>query len=97
MISIPQSSMEELLRQDHPYWTDQAIEVEAAKLTANLDPRFENPLLKYIKGKKTDVECGDYSISAICLMRQCSYLEALTLLDEYIKDPAKGKALILRR
>ena len=31
------------------------------------------------------------------MRRRCSYLQAVLLMDAYLKDPRNGKALILRR
>lgn len=97
--SITQKEMEALLRADHPAWDAGALERRAQELAGALDDRFDEPLRRYVReGEETNLRHGEFSLTQIrALRRKCSYMQAVVLMDAYLKDPLNGKALILRR
>ncbi len=97
--SVTQEEMERLLQKEHPAWTSRAIFNEATQLLQGLDNRFEPFLRTYLDtGKMTDYTHGEFSLFLIRgLRRNCSYLQAVLLMDTYLKNPRNGRALILRR
>lgn len=97
--TISNQELEHLLALDHPSWTDQAIAQEAEECRNFLDGRLDAPLRRYLDtGKPQQFQHGEFSLLLIQAMRcGCSYLQAVLLMDAYLKDPRNGKALILRR
>ena len=87
--AISNQELEHLLTLDHPTWSTQAITQQAE----------EAPLRRYLDtGKPQQFQAGEFSLLLIQAMRHgCSYLQAVLLMDAYLKDPCNGKALILRR
>lgn len=97
--TISNQELEHLLTLDHPAWTPQAIAQQAEAYRNFLDDRLEAPLRHYLDtGKPQQFQSGEFSLLLIQAMRHgCSYLQAVLLMDAYLKDPQNGKALILRR
>ena len=97
--TISNQELEHLLTLDHPTWTPQAIAQQAEEYRNFLDDRLDAPLRRYLDtGKPQQFQSGEFSLLLIQAMRRrCSYLQAVLLLDAYLKDPQNGKALILRR
>ena len=95
---ISVTGMEELLRREHPNWSDAALKSLAWRYVDTLDPRLEAPLARYAAtGSRTELEAGEFTLFAICALCQCGYVDAVILMDGYLKDPIQGKAQILRR
>ena len=97
--AISNQELEHLLTLDHPTWTPQAIAQQAEAYRNFLDDRLDAPLRHYLDtGKPQQFRVGEFSLLLIQAMRHgCSYLQAVLLMDAYLKDPCNGKALILRR
>lgn len=97
--AISNQELEHLLILDHPTWTAQAIAQQAEEYRQFLDDRLEEPLRRYLDtGKPQQFQSGEFSLLLIQALRHgCSFLQAVTLMDAYLKDPRNGKALILRR
>ena len=97
--AISNQELEHLLPLDHPTWSTQAITQQAEEYRQFLDDRLEAPLRRYLDtGKPQQFQAGEFSLLLIQAMRHgCSYLQAVLLMDAYLKDPCNGKALILRR
>lgn len=87
------------LRNEHPFWTREAIQREAEQCLELWDESLSDVLSEYLRqGYEADLHYGEFSLNLIKALRNnCSYLCALGLMDSYIKDPLQGKALILRR
>lgn len=87
------------LKKEHPSWDERAIAEDAADLAARLDARLEDALIGFLReGKRTDFREGEFSVLMIQAFRgNCPFLEAVELMDAYLKDPVQGKAQILRR
>lgn len=95
---ISVAGMEELLRSEHPGWTDEALCSLAWRYVDTLDPRLETPLARYAAtGERTELKAGEFTLLAICALCRCGYVDAVILMDGYLKDPIQGKAQILRR
>lgn len=97
--AISNQELEHLLTLDHPTWTTQAITQQAEEYRQFLDDRLEEPLRRYLDtGKPQQFQSGEFSLLLIQALRHgCSFLQAVALMDAYLKDPRNGKALILRR
>lgn len=94
--------MRELLRRQHPAWDADYLECCAARQLAELDPCLGDILYSYCTcGTTSDfshTHRGEtFSVLEICAMRRCGYPEAVFLMNGYIRDPASGRARILRR
>lgn len=96
---ISRQDLERLLLQDHPTWIADAITRQAEEYRLRLDERLEEPLRQYLQtGTPQEFSYGEFSLLFIQALRHgCSYFQAVTLMDAYLKDPLNGKALILRR
>lgn len=100
MISISSpKTLESLYAAAHPGWSSEAIQEIITRFLDRCDPRLEKPLEAYgAFGVEADYAYGEFSLSLICALRRgCSFLDAVMLMNEYMLDPVKGKALILRR
>lgn len=100
MISISSPKiLESLYAAAHPGWNSEAIQKTITSFLDRCDPRLEKALEAYTAfGVESDYTYGEFSLSLICALRRgCSFLDAVMLMNEYMLDPLKGKALILRR
>lgn len=63
-----------------------------------LSPQLYSSVNQWIRGEPIDDVCvGEFSIKGIIDIRSDGdYLKAMLLLSDYIADPRKGKALIMR-
>ncbi len=97
--SVSVKELEALVAADHPEWDRRAIEETAKEYAGMLDDRFDEPLRRYVReGEMAELRHGEFSLYLIRAMRKnCSYLQAVVLMDAYLKDELNGKALILRR
>lgn len=88
-----------LIAQAHPGWTTDAVQEHARAYAETLDERLLGPLRAHIDtGATPNFRHGEFSVTQIQRMaRGRSYLDALVLMDAYLKDEASGRALILRR
>ena len=98
----PQVHPEEIARliaQAHPGWTTEAVQEHACACAKTLDERLLGLLRAHIDtGTTPNFRQGEFSVIQIQRMaRGRSYLDALVLMDAYLKDEASGRALILRR
>lgn len=100
MIStITCQELEALLARENPSWNPQSIRERAEEYLLTLDERLAPFLTAFVKkGEKIDYQYGEFSIYLIQALRHnCSFFEAILLMDAYLKDSLNGKALILRR
>lgn len=100
MIStITCQELESLLSLENPSWNSQTIHARANEYLSTLDERLAPCLTAFVKyNEKIDYQHGEFSIYLIQALRHnCSFLEAIFLMDAYMKDALNGKALILRR
>ncbi len=97
--SITNNELAAALAKENPAWTKGALANAAKEYLSCWDDRLESVLTKYIKeGKATDFKHGEFSIFIIRALRHnCGFLQAVSLMDAYLKDTTNGKALILRR
>ena len=94
--------MKDLLQRQHPGWDGAYLERCAAQQLAELDPRLGDILYSYCTyGTTSDfshTHRGEtFSVLEIRAMRRCGYPEAVFLMNGYIRNPASGRARILRR
>lgn len=96
--TVTVDALAKLILREHPQWDAGAVRARAERDVQTLDARFDQPLAEYAAGaRRREEESGEFSLLQIQAMRGCGYLDAVELLDAYIRDPARGKALILRR
>ena len=97
--NVSLEQMTEQLHTDNPGWTAEAAGREAAKYMANWDERLSDSVNDFLENRiETDYRHGEFSILLIKALRHnCSYLQAVGMMDAYMKDSVNGKALILRR
>lgn len=94
--SVNTNQIEAIIKKDHPLWVDEAICSMAEKYISNLDSMLDEPLSHYLNsGVEDDFTYGEFSIKLIQAFRSCSYFDAIVIMNEYIKDPVKGKAKLL--
>ena len=88
-----------LVAQAHPGWTAEAVCEHANMYASTLDERLLTLLRAHIDtGATPNFRHGEFSVIQIQrLARNRSYLDALLLMDAYLKDEAAGRARILRR
>lgn len=99
LVSITIDEMERLIAQDYPHRDKRAVRALAEEYVAGFDPRLDEPLRKYLDGMPAEsFRYKDFSLFQIRHLKQGrSFLTAVMMMNEYIKDPDSGKLLILRR
>ena len=97
--SVSAEEIEILIRKDHPHWNSEAVHKRAMVYKESLDDRLDEPLRILIQeNRMADLQYGAFSLYHICALRHnCSYFQAILLMDAYMKDQQDGKALIFRR
>lgn len=84
------------LSQAHPHWAPQAWQDKAlwfeTELSAELQPFLANWLQT---GAEKEYASGAFSLRKIMGLCGVDYLDALDLMDLYLKDPRRGQAAIL--
>ena len=96
--SLSISEMEKILSKEQHFVRNEDLRQRAGELLDSLDSRFDEILSVYSKtGKYTDYSENNISVLSICALRNCGFLEAVILMNEYIKNPEKGLAMIVRR
>lgn len=91
--------LESFLAKEHPSWHAQSIHDHATEYLSTIDESLAPAITSLIKtGEHVDYQYGEFSLYLIQALRHnCSFWEAIVLMDAYIKDSLNGKALILRR
>lgn len=97
--NITSQELELFLAKEHPTWNAQSVYNHANEYLTSIDERLSISVEALVKsGERIDFQHGEFSLYLIQSLRQnCSYWDAIILMDAYIKDPLNGKALILRR
>ena len=96
--NISVKDLQQAIALDHPFWDSAAARNQAEEYIATIDERLEEPLRLFLcENRKTDFSHGEFSILMIQSFCRCSYVDAVVLMDAYLKDPRNGKAMILRR
>lgn len=97
--NITNEELELFLIKEHPVWHTQSVQDHAKEYLSSIDDRLSPAIEALVRtGDHVDYQHGEFSLYLIQALRQnCSYWEAIILMDAYMKDPLNGKALILRR
>lgn len=97
--SITIQELAQVLVNEHPSWSADAVMKQAKEYLSCIDLRLNEVVKAYVKDNKMiDYQYGEFSIYLIRALRHnCSFFQAIILMDAYLKDPMNGKALILRR
>ena len=97
--TLTNKELADYLAKEHPSWSESSIQKQASEYLLILDDRLTESLTSFIKnGDCVDFAYGEFSIYLIRALRHnCSYFEAIVLMDAYLKDALNGKAMILRR
>ena len=96
LVSI--SEMETMLAKERHFSRREDLLKEARNYCSSLDSRLDKVLSVYAKeGRYTDFNEGDMSVLTIASLRRCGFLEAVVLMDGYLKDPQTGLDRIIRR
>lgn len=86
------------LREIYPTIDKNALLDIAREKIRTMENVLEPMILLYLADNQlTELEYGEFSLSYIMALRGCKYPKAVLLMDEYIRNPAKGKYSILRR
>lgn len=96
------ADMKKLIEEQNPAFHKDYVEKKAKELIEVLDPRLDDVIEAYCKTSvKTDFSATQngetFSLYEIMAMRNCSYYEAILLLDAFMKDAKTGRVRILRR
>mgnify|MGYP006968134044 CR=1 FL=1 len=99
MLNISSIELESKYASFHPSWNTDAIHRIIDEFIRNCDSRLESSITSYVLyEQEVDFEYGEFSIYLIrALCNNCCYLDAVMLMNKYLQDSFKGKALILRR
>ena len=96
---VSYEEMLSLIKKDHPFWVEEAQKDEAARYISEFDERLDLPLRQYLDtGEEPMFRYEEYSLYRIQNVKKGrSFLEAVRLMNEYIKDKDNGLLLIYRR
>lgn len=100
MINISsKDNLKEKIRLEHPSWDSNALDNYTSELIATCSKELEKVIEKYVSdNEETDYSHGEFTIFLIRAMRNnCGFIDAVVLMDAYLKDAFHGKALITRR
>lgn len=82
-------------RRVHPDYDKRAYPKLARKLADSLLPELEPTVREWLRtGREVDFRHGDYSLRDIMELRPALYVDAIEVMNEYIRDPAAGALLI---
>lgn len=97
--NISAEQLADTILANNPNWSAQAAKEQAAEYISQWDECLSEAVHNYLStGFETDYKYGEFSILLIKALRHnCSYLQAVSLMDAYIKNSLNGKAMILRR
>lgn len=96
--NITLEQLEQLFRREYPHWAESAYPKHAQRAKETMDERLEEAVIAFAQdGTCTDVREGEFSVHGIQRLRHCGFLEALLLMDEYMKDERAGRMRIMRR
>ena len=97
--SVSPEEIETLILKDHPHWNRAAVRRKAQVYKDSIDDRLDEPLRILIQeNRMADIQYGEFSLYHIRALRHnCSYFQAILLMDAYMKNQQDGKALIFRR
>ena len=93
------TNLEEKILSEHPDWSRNSVKNMANEFIMTCDSRLETVIEDYIsKDIQNDFSNGEFTVFLIrAIQHDCGFLDAIMLMDAYLKDPLHGKALILRR
>lgn len=95
---VDDNIMYNFLREIYPTAEPNALMNKAKENIEGIDSVFDDIIFNYCKdGTLTEYTHGEFCLSLIMALCDCSYPQAIILMDEYIKKPLIGKAKILRR
>lgn len=99
MLNISTTELESKYAFFHPSWNADAVHKIIDGFIKNCDSRLEPCITSYaLYEQELDFEYEEFSIYLIRALRNnCCYLDAVMLMNEYLQNSFKGKALILRR
>lgn len=90
-----------LLRQldrAHPYWSAEARSDRARALAEELSPQLRPVMVKWLdSGLEGEYDAGEFSVRRLMGLCGVGYLDALELMDTYLKDPEAGRTAIFFR
>ena len=76
---------------EHPQYLPEAWALLAQRLARDLDPALEPTLRRWLAtGEEGDYAAGEFTLEKVRRLRRVSWLEALALLNEYLRDPEQG-------
>lgn len=84
---------------ENPAWAPEMARQQAEESLLFWDDRLAPVVESYVEqGILSNFSHGEFSVLLIRGLRHnCGFLQAVGLMDAYLKDPLHGKALILRR
>ncbi len=95
---VDEYTMYKFLREIYPTADSNALMKKATQCIKNLDSVFDDIILNYcMDGTLTEYTHGEFSLSLIMSICNCNFPQAVLFMDNYIKNPVKGKADILHR
>lgn len=99
LVDITIDEMERLIAQEYPHRDKRAVRKLAEEYVSSFDARLNEPLRKYLRGMPAEnFRYKEFSLYQIRhLKKGRSFLTAVVMMNDYIKDPDSGKLLILRR
>ena len=86
------------LTRDHGDWAPAQRARRAQEIMRETHELLDAPLYDFLTtGQRTDFRFGEFSVLQIQMMEPSrSYLDAVGLMTEYMRDPKLGRSLILR-
>lgn len=87
--------LEEEYRRAHPDYDKRAYQKLAQRLADSLMPQLEPVVREWLQtGNEAAFRHGSYSLQDIMELRPALYVDAIEVMNEYIRDPSAGTLLI---
>ena len=96
--SISLNELSEQLRVDHPTWTVQGADEHAAQMIECIDDRLSGVVQGYLRDAvESDYRTEGMSLLGLRSLMRCTYLEAISVMSVWLKNPAEARAIVTRR
>ena len=92
-----EAGLYKIIREAHPHWNDEASRIIVKNNVEQFDESLDDLISTYAEtGMITFFQHGEFSIFDIIMIRDnCSFYDAVELIDAYIKDEVDGKLRII--
>lgn len=94
--SVNEAQISTVIKRERPQWTEYAVQSFASKMVNTFDSRLDEVIREYcIHDMKIPFRHFEFTIATIQKLQHCDFLDALQMMDTYLKDKDQGRLIIL--